>query len=212
LFDEEIVCFDGVNSVPLDRPFLIKDIGGTGSGRHYAVFIRLDEGCNLISIPVVPDEYLRWDRLPCADQCLTSVATYRGGGVWGYYDFNAGVGDPISITDGRGYWVKAEKPCTLVISGRTMDQYDNATGFGVPPMYRMLMGWNLVGLTSIKWIETAAYLESVKAPMIFLGKPWGPVWVYRPTGAGTGQWIRNPPTLYATEGMWLFTYDGILAP
>lgn len=205
LMDDDIVCFDGINSVP-HRPTLeIIDIGGEGSGRHYAVFRMLSEGCNLISIPVIPDEALTWDMLPCSSMSLLSVATYQGG-AWLYYDYQAGTGDIIPIVDGWAYWVKAEKPCTLVISGRIMDQYDKKTGFGLPPMYLMAMGWNMVGVTSIRMpIATADYLESLHN--LGLGeKLWGPLWVYR------GSWIRNPATLYPTEGMWLFTYDGILAP
>ena len=206
LTGEDIVCFDGINSVPYAGAMKIQDIGGTGSGRHYAVFRRLEKGCNLISIPVIPDETLTWDMLPCASQCLKSVATYQGG-VWLYYDFETGVGDIIPIIDGWAYWVKAEKPCTLVISGRNMDQYDRATGFGLPPMYTMLMGWNFVGVTSTSTMKTADYLESLH-DMGFGEKLWGPVYVYR-YSAG---WIRNPTTVYPTEGLWLFTYDGILAP
>jgi len=206
LTGSDMVCFDGINSVPLVGGLSIKDIGGTGSGRHYAVFRTLVKGCNLISIPVIPDEHLTWDMLPCASQSLISVATYQGG-VWLYYDFVAGIGDIIPIKDGWAYWVKAEKPCTIVISGRTMDQYDPGTGFGLPPMYPMSLGWNFVGVTTIQMpIKTADYLESLH-DMGLGEKLWGPVWVYR-----GGQWVRNPPTLYPTEGMWLFTYDGILAP
>lgn len=209
LFDIDLVGFDGINSVPHRPGVEIVDIGGTGSGRHYVVFRVLLEGCNLISIPVVPEENLTWNMLPCADQSLISVATYRADtGMWLYYDFEAGTGDVIPIVDGWAYWVKAEKPCTIVISGRVMDQYDPHTGFGVPPMYPMSMGWNLAGVTSIQTpINTADYLESLKN--LGLGeKLWGPVWVYRYTLG----WVRNPDTLYPTEGMWLFTYDGILAP
>jgi len=206
LEDDDIVCFDGINSVP-HKPILeIVDIGGEGSGRHYAIFRTLAEGCNLISIPVIPDEKLTWDQLPCSSLSLISVATYQGG-AWLYYDFVAGTGDAIPIVDGWAYWVKAEKPCTLVLSGRIMDQYDRATGFGLPPTYPMAMGWNLVGVTSIQVpIATADYFQSLHN--LGLGeKLWGPLWVYRGT-----EWVRNPATLYPTEGLWLFTYNGILAP
>jgi len=201
----DTVCFDGLNSVPYAKPYEIVDIGGTGSGRYYAVFKRLDEGCNLISMPVIPDEALTWDMLPCASQCLKSVATYQGG-VWLYYDFPSAVGDIIPIRDGWAYWVKAEKPCTLVISGKFMDQYDPITGSGLPPMYPMALGWNFVGVTSIRPIPTANYFESLH-DMGLGEKLWGPVWVYR-----NGKWGRNPTNLVPTEGVWLFTYDGILAP
>jgi len=202
---EDIVCFDGLNSVPYAGVMSIKDIGGTGSGKYYAVFRKLEKGCNLISIPVVPDEKLTWDMLPCASQCLESVATYQGG-TWLYYNFKQGTGDIIPIKDGWAYWVKAEKPCTIVISGKLMDQYDPDTGFGMPPMYPMSLGWNFVGVTSISSIKTPDYLESLH-DMGLGEKLWGPLWVYR-----NGSWVRNPSLLHPTEGMWLFTYDGILAP
>lgn len=208
---EDIVCFDGINSVPLDDPWRVVDIGGTGSGKYYAVYIRLDVGCNLISIPVIPDEALTWCALPCASQCLISVAAYKAPflpnetGKWLYYDFQKG-GDIIPIVDGRGYWVKAEKPCTLVLSGKIMDQYDpNRPGFGRPPMYPMGIGWNLVGVTTTGWIGTWDYLDSLNIG--FLVDLYGPIWIYK-----DGRWIRNPSMLRPGLGMWLFTYDGILAP
>ena len=206
LTDYTYVGFDGLNSVPYRIKYNVLDIGVlTGERTNYVVRLRLDKGCNLISIPVVPDERLTWDMLPCAGQCLISVATYQGG-VWLCYDFRAEIGDIIPIVDGCGYWVKAEKPCTLVISGTTMDQYDPDTGFGLPPIYPMAMGWNLAGVTSTTPIDTADYLESLKN--LGLGeKLWGPVWVYR-----EGRWYRNPSKLSPTEGLWLFTYDGLLAP
>jgi hypothetical protein len=215
----DLVCFDGLNSVPFTGNWPIVDIGGTGSGRYYAVFINLYKGCNLISIPVIPDDELTWDELPCASQCLISVATYQpslyeseGSKVndesgWLYYNFKDGVGDKIPIKDGLAYWVKAEKPCTLVISGKFLDQYDPDTGSGLPPMYFMGVGWNLVGVTSIHPIKTSDYLESLNIEQG--AKLYGPIWIYY---ARYGIWVRNPEYLYPTEGFWLFTYDGILAP
>jgi len=205
LFAWDIVCFDGLNSVPYKSAYGIIDIGGVGTGKHYAVFIRLNEGCNFISIPVVPDEHLSWDMLPCAGQCLISVAAYQGG-AWLYYDYTVPAGDIISIKDGCGYWVKAEKPCTLVISGKSMDQYDPITHFGLPPMYPMALGWNMIGVTSLRPIPTADYFESLH-DMSLGEKLWGPAWVFR-----NGKWLRNPASLKPTEAVWLFTYDGILAP
>lgn len=209
------VCFDGINSVPYHKEWEIVELvvkTGRTCAKRDAVFRRLEGArggkCNLISIPVVPDERLTWDMLPCASQCLMSVATYRADlGVWLYYDYTTGTGDIIPIVDGWAYWVKAEKDCTLVISGRHHGQYDPNTGFGTPPSYPMAMGWNFVGVTSSKWILTEDYLESLKD--LGLGAPWlwGPVWVYR-----NGKWWRNPSELKPTEGVWVFTYDGILAP
>jgi len=201
----DIVCFDGLNSVPYESAYGIIDIGGVGTGKYYAVFIRLTKGCNFISIPVVPDEHLTWDMLPCAGQCLISVATYQGG-VWKYYDYTVPAGDIIPIKDGCGYWVKAEKPCTLVLSGKSLDQYDPTTGFGLPPMYPMALGWNMIGVTSLRPIPTADYFESLH-DMGLGEKLWGPVWVFR-----NSKWVRNPTSLKPTEAVWLFTYDGILAP
>jgi hypothetical protein len=224
LTDSDNMCFDGLNSAPTvitDYPYRAKvcriedgiaDVEDT-CDQHYVVYITLTKGCNLISIPFQPDEQLLWSDLPGAEQSLICVCTFMADGIhfdpvepltpvkdWFCYSFcEQGPKDPIPLCDGLAYWVKAKENCTLVLSGTFM------AACNVPPAYKMAIGWNLVGVTEIKGMTTCNYLGSLDIEDAL--KLWGPVWVLR-----SGEWLRNPSAVYPGEGLWVFTYDGILAP
>jgi hypothetical protein len=63
----------------------------------------------------------------------------------------------------------------------------------------------MVGVTSLEPITTYSYLGSLNIEEAL--KLWGPVWAFR-----VDHWVRNPTTVYPGEGLWVFSYDGILAP
>jgi hypothetical protein len=99
-----------------------------------------------------------------------------------------------NFTDGIGYWVKAEKPCTLEISGVEME---NAPF--TPPEYPVRVSWNLMGVTSIRGVTIDDYLQCLSAGPV---KLYGAVWVYY---AWAGVWVRNPPWgLYPGEAFWVY--------
>lgn len=205
------MCFDGVNSNPTcipDYPYRTK-VCRIEDGRAnkedtceqtYAVFINLVRGCNLISIPFVPDEELCWGDLPGAEQYLCKVCTYCAfEKKWYCYEFGDDPVDGIPIKDGWAYWVKAKENCTLVLSGEFMEAAET------PPSYQMAIGWNMVGVTSLIPRTTYSYLGSLNIEEAL--KLWGPVWAFR-----EDHWERNPTMVYPGEGLWVFSYDGILAP
>jgi hypothetical protein len=210
LFDADDACFDGVNSAPTcipDYPYRAKIVrieDGIAQkedycGPYYAAYITLIKGCNFISIPVVPDEELYWQQLPGAEQLLKCVCTYYNH-QWCFNCFDGPSPDPpIPIVDGVGYWVKAKENCTLVISGRFMESCKT------PPSYQMCIGWNMVGVTEIESMTTMSYLGSLNIEEAL--KLYGPVWAFR-----VDHWVRNPTNVYPGEALWVFSYDGILAP
>jgi hypothetical protein len=209
------------------KPVLPDWLGGPAKdgikldGPIYEVMIPLYVGCNLISSPVHPilcNTYMSGypaggDGIPMdllfgktsATTCIEAVWWYsynETSHAMQWYHYIPSVDDEASayFTDGVGYWIYAEKPCTLEISGVFMD---NAPF--TPPIYTLTANsWNLVGITSLTRISINDYLESINGAA-------GPVWVYY---AWAGVWYRNPPwDLGPGEAFWIFaSEESYIAP
>jgi hypothetical protein len=192
------------------KPVLPDWLGGPAKdgikldGPIYEVMIPLYVGCNLISSPVHPmlsTEYY-CEAYPDGHQgipmsllfgntsattCIEAVWWYDAGaaGSWSHYVPGVDLGTTDYFTDGVGYWIYAEKPCTLEISGVFMD---NAPF--TPPLYTLTKNsWNLVGITSLTRISIKDYLESVNSGDPAYMSAAGPVWIYY---AYAGAWFRDP--------------------
>ena len=191
-------------------------------GPVYEVSIPLYVGCNLISSPVYPMlgclQYLISTYGPgipmdllfgmtAAPECIEAI-WYFGSG-WNLYvpgvspaavptSPNIDTLDMGFFKDGYGYWIKAEKPCTLEISGVAME---NAPF--IPAEYPVHHSWNLMGVTSVAGIATDQYLESLATGTSSSGSvasAVGPIWVYY---AWAKMWVRDPTTLYPGEAFWM---------
>ncbi len=203
------------------KPWLPPELGGPEptdikfDGPIYEVEIPIWVGCNLISSPVHPILstifHTGYPTIPnnngipmellfgatSAQDCIEIIWWYEAG-QWGYFiPATGGVRGNAFFRDGLGYWIKAEKECTLEISGVVME---NAPF--TPPEYPVYPSWNLVGFTGIERLETEDYLQSLS-----LGnwEFWGPVWTYTARG---GYWTRNPGILYPTYGFWMYYKGG----
>jgi len=204
------------------------------NGPIYKVYIPLVVGCNLISVPIHPmlcTEYgypydvdtaelnpysgqgipmdIIFGEKSSATQTIEVIWWYNAtDGTWDSYIPDESSDPDAMFVDGVGYWIKAEKPCTIVVSGVFMD---NAPF--VPPEYYLNWSWNLVGVTSLTRIKTDEYLESLAAGKVSEGvglNCWGPVWVY---DAKYGAWIRDPEYLWPTQGFWVNVWlPGWIAP
>jgi hypothetical protein len=182
-------------------------------GPIYEVQITLHPGCNLISIPVHPflcNTYWceAWPKggqggfgIPMELIFGQTSATDTIEVIW-WYNANSktwdnyvpGVTTGKNLTDGIGYWVKAEKPCTLEISGVEME---NAPF--MPPEILVYPSWNLLGFTSVRGMFIDQYLECLS---IGSDKFYGPVWTYY---AYNGRWFRNPSWgLWPGEAFWVY--------
>lgn len=213
------------------KPWLPPELGGPAhdgrklDGPIYEVMIPLYVGCNLISSPIHP-MLGTWfntgfDELPgdssgipmyklfgytSAQDCIEIIWWYDG---YEWHNYIPGVtGDAGDyFRDGVGYWIKAEKACTLEISGVLME---NAPF--MPPTYSVDEGdWNLMGFTSAVPLKTEEYLESLAVGDM---KFYGPIWTY---DAKNGMWTRNPDMFYPGQGFWMFEkdyddFDPVLAP
>lgn len=202
------------------KPVLPDWLGGPAKdgikldGPIYEVMIPLYVGCNLISSPVHPilcNTYMSgypstpWPNgipmsllfgMTSATDCIEAVWWYC---AWtGWHHYVPGVDTEGYFTDGVGYWIYAEKPCTLEISGVLME---NAPF--TPSVYPLKANsWNLMGVTSLNGISTKDYLESVNSGDPGYMSAAGPVWVYN---AQYGFWLRNPSWgLWPTQAFWIY--------
>lgn len=105
--------------------------------------------------------------------------------------------------DGVGYWIKAEQPCTLEISGVWLEN-----GPFTPPTISLKgNSWSLVGVTSINAIQTSQYLESTMGSTGIQAA--GPVWQYTAPSSAYPSWlqqgwIRDPSMVYPGQAFWVY--------
>lgn len=203
------------------EPALPPTLGGPApngiklDGPLYEITINLYQGCNMISSPVYPmfGATTNFQGIPMKELFGTSGALDAIEAVWWYdssvpiwYYYIPATGEtnyPTAPTfqDGVGYWIKAEKPCVLEISGVAME---NAPF--LPAEYKVHSSWNLMGFTSINPLTTADYLESLATGGdngvmgANLASAVGPIWTYNAQFRG---WIRDPNMLWPTNAFWM---------
>jgi len=218
LTQNTVMGFDGFNSVQTSVSH-IEFLDGHGTGYYYNVFIKLVPGCNLISIPVFPPNDITPSMLwnASGSTVVHTIMWYQASdtpgapGVWNGYSYDTktvtGPGGNDPIIPGRGYWIKAEKECTLVISGKWYDQAPF-----VPPEIHLGRSWNLVGVVSLVPMTVGGYLQSLGDQTNEFGR-YGPVWVWNTDNM---QWYRlgANDTLWPTWGFWLANIgaDGYIGP
>jgi len=212
LYASALMGFDGFNS---NQIYTHADfLGKPGSGSWYNVFIKLSVRCNLVSIPIFPGSAITPKELwnASASTVIQSISWYNAtSGTWNIYDYTTvpptvtGSGN-AALVPGVGYWIKAEKPCTLVISGHFYDQAPF-----VPPEIHLQPSWNLVGVVIDPSYGFAigttvqSYLQTLRSSGD--DKMYGPVWVYN---NDLQSWFRlgDTDTLWPGQAFWLSVIEG----
>jgi len=163
--------------------------------------IELDEGWNLISLPLIP---LDWHIEVVLAGIMDDVIS-----VW-YWDASAkdwdsfqpgGPPDLTRMEDGKAYWINMEAARTLNIAGTEMPK-----GGGMPHDYDVVVGWNMVGFKSTaNNVTVEDYLAGTEYIRIYWFK--------------NGTWHSIPGTAYNTtmmvpgRGYWVaFTKLGTIYP
>jgi len=176
--------------------------------------ITLNEGWNLISLPLIPTSNNISAVLAGAFGTgnITQVWAYDPsllpGDAWlSYYTFLPWSANELKeMNDGVGYWIVVQGgTATLTINGQCMPDPGE-----VPPMYDVYAGWNLIGMKSLATRAHDVYLANVSGMYTV-------IWaydtvsgnyelVYAPGGAGSG--VMNPG-----EGFWIYMQaDGVIVP
>jgi hypothetical protein len=165
--------------------------------------INLEEGWNLISLPLIPDdEDINMILAVIADN-VSQVRTflYEDGGLIEYYWMEGGaVGSLGEMVDGQGYWIEMTEAKTLVINGT-----ETVVGQTIPPAYDVYEGWNLIGYKAVDASTVEDYLGSVAEDMERL---------YGYDAAGIFYFtIQTDEDLVPGQGYWLaVSADGTIYP
>jgi len=120
--------------------------------------ISLDEGWNLVSLPLIPDDSAIEVVLVDILEDVESVWSYNEvTGLWLSY----APGTPSDLTDmvdGDGYWVRTSTTATLTVHGVEMPDPPS-----LPPDYDLVAGWNLIGYKALEEMTATAYLGAALA-------------------------------------------------
>ena len=164
--------------------------------------VDLAEDWNLMSSPLIPNDTDIEDVLADIEADVLSVWYYDAvSNDWLIYSppaFNT----LTTIEDGKAYWIDMDDEATLWIDGRELPAPP-----GLPPVYDVVAGWNMVGFKSTVDMSAVDYLNAMAGKYT------------RIYGFVQGAWFTIPPPAYAVPqmipglGYWVsFTEDGAIYP
>jgi hypothetical protein len=160
--------------------------------------VALNQGWNLISLPLIPSDPGIEVVLAGIMQNVESVWYYLPeGDGWKIYSTVNGVSDTLStMEDGKGYWIKMTAPATLTITGSEMP----AERADIPPMiptyYMYGEKWNMLGFKSTEKMLPKDYIVDMGANDVLYGYRNGQL------HSLTGDDMMDPG-----YGYWFYTYS-----
>jgi hypothetical protein len=162
--------------------------------------VELNNGWNLMSLPIVPDEDDIEVVLADIMDDVISVHYYRATtGTWLIY----APPDHTSLTeleDGKAYWINMSAAANLTVVGQAIA----APGVqgGLPPTYDVVEGWNMVGFKSTGNMTAGNYLDGTDPVRIYgfdiTQGGWFPLTTGQNMTPGLGYWVAfsEPGTIY----------------
>lgn len=187
--------FEDTGAIDYD-PWLTEE-----DGQHYDFTYVLDEGLNLVSLPLIPDDSI-------IGTVLGSTANVNS--VWSYDDnlkswdgYTPGLPSELTaMVDGEGYWIRidetAENKTVLAFDGHAY-----VSGVEAPSAYDVYVGWNLIGFKGTTTITRVSYLGAVDG---FTERCYQ-------SPRGTYGIVENDTLLTLGYGYWLaVTEDGTIYP
>ena len=162
--------------------------------------VELNNGWNLMSLPIVPDEDDIEVVLADIMDDVISVHYYRATtGTWLIYappDFTS----LTTMEDGKAYWINMSAATNLTVVGQAIA----APGVqgGLPPTYDVVEGWNMVGFKSTENMTAGNYLDGTDPVRIYgfdiTQGGWFPLTTSQNMTPGLGYWVAfsEPGTIY----------------
>ena len=156
--------------------------------------IALEEGWNLISIPLIPSDSSIEVILADVLDSVRAIWSYDAG-VW--YSYKPGAPSGLTeMVEGKGYWMNMSTSTVLSVSGTEIFMDPPAP----PPSYPLIEGWNLIGMPYIpedSSIETvfSGILDYIETIWSYQAGNW---YSYKPGAPsslteildGNGYWIK----------------------
>ncbi|MBA7615971.1 hypothetical protein ES703_23261 [subsurface metagenome] len=163
--------------------------------------IELEEGWNLISLPLIPENTDIEAMTTSLTECQ-KIRRYVPGATppddWLVYNYGfLGASSLLKMEDGYGYWVKMDADGSFTFSGWELVAATDPPS--VPPSYDMVEGWNLIGFKSTTSSGIAAYLGGVAGTLdAIYGYRDGAFFMPAELEPGLGYWIAvtEPGTIY----------------
>ncbi|MCD6391627.1 MAG: hypothetical protein J7L92_06540, partial [Dehalococcoidia bacterium] len=156
--------------------------------------IVLDEGWNLMSLPLIPLDPAIETVLDGIMDDVISVWHYDNTAGWLTY-VPGGPSDLATMEDGKAYWINAAKAAHLWVFGTEL-----AVPPALPAAYDVVVGWNMVGFKSITNTKAETYLD---------GNEWVRIYTY------DGGWaiVQDADMMVPGLGYWVaFTAAGTIYP
>ena len=154
--------------------------------------IALNEGWNLISLPLIPLDSSINAVLAGILNDVKSVWYWDAAAAPArWYSFAPGAAsDLTSMRDGKAYWINMKTAQTLTVAGRQMP-----VGTQLPPAYDVVVDWNMVGFKSTNNATANDYLAGTEYVRIYGYKnsEWflipGPNYDNPQMEPGLGYWV-----------------------
>jgi hypothetical protein len=125
-----------------------------------SVDIALVEGWNLVALPLVPTDTSIEVILADILDDINTVATYDGASdTWTNYSPSPAFDTLTDMVEDLGYWIKADDPCTLTVSGTSVGPAVAAVEYEIS----LIQGWTLMGLSLV---PTDTSVEVILADII----------------------------------------------
>lgn len=169
-----------------------------GSG-HWECDINLNEGWNLVSLPViVPDETLTTVLGGVMDN-LDTVQYYVSDAV-GWISYNPNSSNPAltTIEDGKGYWINMDVADTLTVTG--VKSMAGSGAPGSPLSYSVIQGWNLIGFKSTISMPSVDYLNGLNSGTWTLLDAGENILNNEDMDSGHGYWLKTTTPGSITPG------------
>lgn len=131
--------------------------------------LALDEGWNLVSLPLIPFESDVEALLADVATSVASVWSYEAATrLWSSYVPDGPLPTLTHLVDGKGYWIAMDAPDTLRVEGRELPAPPS-----MPPTYEVVEGWNLIGFKSCISRTVDDYLAGVGGYTVVQGYAHG---------------------------------------